>query len=60
MKIYNLEPMINWFNGLTLAWRLFIAGVTLVTIPVAEALGIFAGMFLLGVFLLFAGVATMQ
>lgn len=47
--------MINWFNGLELAWQLCIAGVTLVIIPVALAWGIFTGMFLLGVFLLFAG-----
>ena len=50
--------MINWFNGLKLAWRLCIAGVALVIIPVALAWGIFAGMFLLGVFLLFAGFAV--
>ena len=51
--------MINWFNGLKLSWRLCIAGVTLVTITVALVLGIVAGMFLLGVLLLFAGIATM-
>ena len=50
--------MINWFNGLKLAWRLCIAGATLVIIPVALVWGIFAGMFLLGVFFLLAGFAT--
>jgi hypothetical protein len=52
------NKMINWFNGLKLAWRLCIAGITLVIIPVALAWGIFAGMFILGVFLLIAGFAT--
>jgi len=53
-----MSKVINWFNGLKLAWRLCIAGVTLVIIPVALAWGIFAGMLLLGVFFLFAGFAT--
>jgi hypothetical protein len=53
-----MSKVINWFNGLKLAWRLCIAGVTLVIIPVALAWGLFAGMLLLGVFLLLAGFAT--
>lgn len=50
--------MINWFNELELAWRLCIAGVTLVIIPVALAWGIFTGMLLLGVFFIVAGLAV--
>lgn len=50
--------MINWFNGLKLAWRLYIAGAILVIILVTLAWGIFTGMFLLGMFLLFAGFAV--
>lgn len=48
----------NWFNKLKPAWRLGIAGVTLVILPVSQAWGISSGMLLLGVFFLFAALAV--